>query len=518
VAVAAVPLLLHTASLPLQGDRPAARPAARAPLVIAPVADAALTATPQGTGSPTSPPTGLPGQSGTPGAVTVAAPKGDRTVTESGLGSYDIPLAALTAYKRAASILADVAPSCGVPWTLLAGIGRVESNHGRYGGATLGTDGVSDPLIIGVALDGAGPVAEIHDTDGGLYDQDLVWDRAVGPMQFLPSTWAAAGVDADGDGVQSPNDIDDATLAAAVYLCAGGADLTDPTHMREALLRYNNSSAYAALVMGYEASYRTGDFSVTEDTTPVAPGTVVTVIDDGVLDRTDRATKHAAENGHGHTKGISGPDKKGKKNKKDGEKGSRNDGEPDGKTDGWPSGPADEPSAGPWTPTPTPHEPGRDPGPKGPKPPGIPGPDRPTPGDPTPSDPTPSDPTPSDPTPSDPTPSDPTPSDPTPSDPTPSDPTPSTSRPSDPTPTGSSPSEPGGGSPSPTEPRPDTPPTGTWTTCDSGYCLNGIPLLLSDELAGRAEAGEFDDYEGREVELQFERIGDEVVVYAVKPL
>ncbi|HET8718888.1 MAG TPA: lytic murein transglycosylase [Nocardioidaceae bacterium] len=511
--MAAVPLVLNTASLPLQGDQQPSRPAARPPLVIAPVADAAISATPPGTSTDPQP-TDLPGQSGTPGAVTVAAPKGDRTVTESGLGSYDIPLAALTAYKRAASIMADVAPSCGVPWTLLAGIGRVESNHGRYGGATLGTDGVSDPLIIGVALDGAGPVAEIHDTDAGLYDQDTVWDRAVGPMQFLPSTWSAAGVDADGDGVQSPNDIDDATLAAAVYLCAGGGDLTDPTQMRTALLRYNNSSAYAALVMGYEASYRTGDFSVSEATTPVAPGTVVTVIDDGVLDRTDRAAKHAAKHGHGRTDGISEPGKKGKEGKKDREKGSRNDGKPDS----WPSGPADEPSTGPWTPPPTQHEPGREPSPdpKGPKSPGTPGPDRPTPTDPTPTDPGPSDPGPTGPTPTDPGPTVPSPTDPSPGDPGPTDPSPS-----DPSPT-----ETGDGSPSPDSdpstsgtptPPPDRP-TGIWSSCDAGYCLNGEPLLLDDELTARAAAGAFEDYEGREVKLRVEPIGDGVVVHAVEPL
>jgi membrane-bound lytic murein transglycosylase B len=507
VAVAAVPLVLNTASLPLQADQDLSRPAARPPLVIAPVADAAISATPPGA-SVDPQPTDMPGRSGTPGAVTVTAPKGDRTVTESGLGSYDIPLAALTAYKRAASIMADVAPSCGIPWTLLAGIGRVESNHGRYGGATLGTDGVSNPLIIGVALDGTGPVAEIHDTDAGLYDQDTVWDRAVGPMQFLPSTWSAAGVDADGDGVQSPNDIDDATLAAAVYLCAGGGDLTDPTQMRAALLRYNNSSDYAALVMGYEASYRTGDFSVSEAPTPVAPGTVVTVIDDGVLDRTDRATKHAAKNGHGHTKGISEPDKKGKRDHQKG----RHDGTPRS----WPSGPTDEPSTGPWTPPPTPNEPGREPSPdpKGPKSPGTPGPDRPSPTDPTPTDPSPSDPGPTGPTPTDPGPTGPTPGDPSPQPPTPSDPGP----------TGTSPSEPGDGTPSTPDPDSGTPGTptpppdtirGIWSTCEGGYCLNGQPLLLDGKLADLAAAGEFDDYEGREVELQVERIGDGVVVHAV---
>ena len=45
-------------------------------------------------------------------------------------------------------------------------------------------------------------------------------------MQFIPSTWAVVGVDADGDGERNPQDIDDAALAAAVYLCSGNEDLS----------------------------------------------------------------------------------------------------------------------------------------------------------------------------------------------------------------------------------------------------------------------------------------------------
>ena len=200
--------------------------------------------------------TGLPGDGG-PSTVTVSTPKGSRTVSG---GSY-LPSTAVAAYQRAATVLADVDPGCGVSWTLLAAIGRVESDHGRYGGASLGADGVSRPLIIGVPLNGKGPVARIADTDGGTHDRDRIWDRAVGPMQFLPTTWAVAGVDGDGDGMRSPNDIDDAALAAAVYLCAGTVDAESPANIRAALYRYNNSDSYVSLVMAFERSYRTGDFS-----------------------------------------------------------------------------------------------------------------------------------------------------------------------------------------------------------------------------------------------------------------
>ena len=92
-----------------------------------------------------------------------------------------------TSTPPAPSTRAD--PGCHLPWTLLAGIGRVESDHGRYGGSVLGNDGVPRPAIVGVALNGKGPVAAIHDTDNGAFDGDTVWDRAVGPMQFIPSTW-----------------------------------------------------------------------------------------------------------------------------------------------------------------------------------------------------------------------------------------------------------------------------------------------------------------------------------------
>ena len=70
--------------------------------------------------------------------------------------------------------------------------------------------------ILGPVLDGAGDFAAITDTDGGGWDGDTTWDRAVGPMQFIPSSWAVWGRDGDGDGRSDPSDIDDAALATAV--------------------------------------------------------------------------------------------------------------------------------------------------------------------------------------------------------------------------------------------------------------------------------------------------------------
>jgi len=187
--------------------------------------------------------------------------------------SFDLPEAALRAYRHAAETMS----SCSIPWWLLAGIGRVESNHGRFAGATLDDQGVSHPAIIGIALDGHGPVAAIRDTDDGRWDGDTVWDRAVGPMQFIPSTWAWAGRDGDGDGVASPNDLDDAALAAAGYLCRFGPLTTDEA-LRAAVLSYNHSDYYVDLVLAFGHGYETGFFEIPSPPALDAPagGDVVT--------------------------------------------------------------------------------------------------------------------------------------------------------------------------------------------------------------------------------------------------
>ncbi|MFP5252583.1 MAG: lytic murein transglycosylase [Actinomycetes bacterium] len=192
--------------------------------------------------------------------IRLEGPRGARVWTASALASHDLPQAALDAYKRAAATTARLDPSCRLPWTLLAGIGRVESDHGRYGGAVLSTDGVSRPAIIGIALDGRGPVAAIRDSDDGRMDRDPVWDRAVGPMQFIPTTWAYAGRDGDGDGERNPHDLDDAALAAAGYLCSGSGSLLDDASAKAAIFRYNPSDYYVALVQAFERGYRTGVF------------------------------------------------------------------------------------------------------------------------------------------------------------------------------------------------------------------------------------------------------------------
>ncbi len=198
--------------------------------------------------------------------------RGDRFVQVSATGSNDVPEAALRAYRNGAEAMASRAPGCALPWTLLAAIGRVESDHGRYGGSVLSSDGVSRPAILGLQLNGAGPVAAIRDTDDGKLDGDKVWDRAVGQMQFIPGTWSRVAADGDGDGRLSPNDLDDAALGAGRYLCAGGFSVAEPSGMARAIFSYNHSDYYVALVMAFERGYRTGVFVLPSPPPPPGAG------------------------------------------------------------------------------------------------------------------------------------------------------------------------------------------------------------------------------------------------------
>lgn len=181
-----------------------------------------------------------------------------------------IPAAALAAYQRAATVINSADKACNIDWQLIAAIGRVESDHGRFGGNTLGTDGVSRPGIYGIPLDGDNNTKKITDTDAGQYDNDQVYDRAVGPMQFIPSTWSAVGVDADGDGKRDPQNINDAALASAVYLCSGKDDLGTDEGRRIAVHRYNNSDKYVDLVLRIRDAYLSGDYSSVPNNTTSA--------------------------------------------------------------------------------------------------------------------------------------------------------------------------------------------------------------------------------------------------------
>lgn len=242
LGLAALPLLLSTASLgaadgtvvpatPGELDAPAA------------AADALRTGA---------------GVTATPASVVLP-----RRISLGDVDAGDIPWTAVQAYHRSADILGHVQPSCELSWTLLAAIGKVASDHGRAGASDLADDGVANPALVGPALDGRGGRAKVADTDGGDLDGDGRWDHPVGPMQIRPAAWALAGVDGDGDGTRSPDDLDDAALAAAVYLCASDdGGLADPAAAADALRAYGGSDRWVAQVLAVQQAYAEGSFEV----------------------------------------------------------------------------------------------------------------------------------------------------------------------------------------------------------------------------------------------------------------
>lgn len=167
-----------------------------------------------------------------------------------------IPQRALQAYAGASAHVSETNPECGIGWNTLAGIGQVESIHGAYGDAQIDDDGNVEPPIIGVALDGSEGVMEIPDTDDGELDGDDEWDRAVGPMQFIPQTWQRYAADGNLDGEADVHNIDDAALSAAIYLCDAGGDLTTDHGWNDAVTAYNQSVEYANDVAGHAEDYR----------------------------------------------------------------------------------------------------------------------------------------------------------------------------------------------------------------------------------------------------------------------
>ncbi|HEY3339295.1 MAG TPA: lytic transglycosylase domain-containing protein [Propionicimonas sp.] len=164
-----------------------------------------------------------------------------------------IPVRAVLAYGSATLTVGAKQPGCHLAWNTLAGIGAVESAHGTHSGARLLASGTSVPAIRGPALNGKG-VGTIRDSDNGAWDGDRSWDRAVGPMQFIPGTWRRWGTDGSGDGVADPDQIDDAALTAARYLCASGS-LASAGGWRAAILSYNHSDAYVNSVAEVANSY-----------------------------------------------------------------------------------------------------------------------------------------------------------------------------------------------------------------------------------------------------------------------
>lgn len=199
-----------------------------------------------------------------PLSISKPTPSAQATITPAAnVVGDDIPAAALSAYQRAATIINAAQPACSLRWALVAAIGKVESNHGRTAESHLDDEGRANPAILGPALTGLNGTSLVTDTDAGQYDGNTEYDRAVGPMQILPTTWPTVRVDADGDGKRDPQDIDDASLASAVYLCANDADLSTAAGEQDALLRYNTSPEYAAEVTRIADRYDSGSYATT---------------------------------------------------------------------------------------------------------------------------------------------------------------------------------------------------------------------------------------------------------------
>jgi hypothetical protein len=133
----------------------------------------------------------------------------------SALAQREIPPEYLRLYEQAAA-------RYGVDWAILAGIGRVECDHGRDPDPSCSREGAVNPA-------GAG-----------------------GPMQFIASTWAQYGVDGDGDGKVDRWDPADAIFAAANYLARSGA----PQDYRHAIFAYNHAVWYISEVQSWAARYR----------------------------------------------------------------------------------------------------------------------------------------------------------------------------------------------------------------------------------------------------------------------
>jgi membrane-bound lytic murein transglycosylase B len=196
-----------------------------------------------------------------PASAVGTAPVVSVAVLDS-LRATGIPRVALTAYINAATAEDSISLNCGLSWQVLAGIGYIESGHAHSGGsAKPGWSGVASPPIYGPVLDGSKGIARITDTDHGALDGNSTYDRAVGPMQFLPATWREYEEGASGHAAPDPQNIYDATLSAARYLCATGQDLRTADGLIAAVYGYNHSFNYVSAVLSVAIRYAGGTLS-----------------------------------------------------------------------------------------------------------------------------------------------------------------------------------------------------------------------------------------------------------------
>ncbi len=156
-----------------------------------------------------------------------------------------IPERALAAYAGGALRLSVTNPECGLTWNTLAGIGWVESHHGTIFDGYITEDGSMSEAVYGIALDGDNGTIALPDFDDGNFDLDPNGDRAVGPMQIIPPTWAAWHVDANLDGVEDGQSIDDSVLVSSGYLCYNSETMTNRLGWNQSIRAYNDVPIYA---------------------------------------------------------------------------------------------------------------------------------------------------------------------------------------------------------------------------------------------------------------------------------
>lgn len=181
-------------------------------------------------------------------------PQLERAVAGQSVPGTDMSLVVIDAYFRAAVQMAERRPTCGISWDQLAGVGLIESRHGSFGGNVVGQDGRTSGEILGPVLDG-NPFGPIADSEGGALDGNTEWDRAVGPMQFIPTSWEIYGLDGNEDGVNDPHNLYDAAYAAAEHLCRGYSGIQNDSVYRRSLLGYNRSTVYGSDVMAARRGY-----------------------------------------------------------------------------------------------------------------------------------------------------------------------------------------------------------------------------------------------------------------------
>ncbi|MCQ4080812.1 hypothetical protein NGB36_09410 [Streptomyces sp. RB6PN25] len=217
-----------------------------------------------------------------PAAPVGMTPPHAAPITFVAAGASGIPKTVLAAYEQAAGTLAQEEPGCHLPVAVLAGIGKIESNHAE--GGAVDTNGTTLRPILGPVLDGSNGYAAIPNVYGTQWGQSGVWARAVGPMQFIPSTWARWGGGGD------PSNVNDAALAAGRYLCADGRNLSTPAGLRSAIVSYNDSQQYLIAVLEWMKVY-SGGISPIPDSTVFGPVTAVDISDGSGSNGTPGASK-----------------------------------------------------------------------------------------------------------------------------------------------------------------------------------------------------------------------------------